>query len=46
MRGRSKKEAWYEAFVVDGWKNPSRLKDHVGGVGALTMKLKKIVMLC
>jgi hypothetical protein len=36
MRGRSKKEAGYEEFVVDGWNswnNPSRLKDHVGGVG-------------
>jgi hypothetical protein len=33
------------AFIVDGWNswnNPSRLKDHVGGVRALTMKLKKL----
>jgi hypothetical protein len=37
MRGRSKKEVGYEAFVIDGWNswnNPTRLKDHVGGVGS------------
>jgi hypothetical protein len=48
MRGRSKKEAGYEAFVVDGWNswnNPSRLI-MLEASEALIMKLKKIVMLC
>jgi hypothetical protein len=44
----NKKEAGYEAFVVNGWDSwhmKGRLKDHVGDVGCVHNQVMKNVLI-